>query len=125
MINNNLFILIRYKYLKFSPNKLNIFISKLSKKTYSEIYKILLVFPKKISNIILKLINSSNFIFNKHKIIILNSSVNKGPILKRSQPRAKGKSYLIQKKMSHITISISNIYNYITLKFLNLILLTF
>jgi len=48
----------------------------------------------------------NNHKMNKNSLIISEFYANKGPILKRMQPRAKGKSDEIQKKMSHLTVKL-------------------
>ncbi len=125
MITKKKFISITYNYIKFSPNKLNIFISQISQKTYKELNEILHLFPKKVSILSLQIINSNSCKIKKEKLIVIKIYINKGPILKRLQPRAKGHSFPIQKKMSHISIFICNIFNYILLKFIHFILLKF
>ena len=37
----------------------------------------------------------------------LEAYVNQGPILKRVRPRAQGRAFAIQKKMSHVTIKVA------------------
>ena len=45
----------------------------------------------------------------KENLIITEAYVNQGPILKRVRPRAQGRAFAIQKKMSHVTIKVSEI----------------
>ena len=95
-------------YIRIAPNKIYSLLLKIKKKSYFEALIILKHFSQKASLIIWKALYSAviNSGFPKNLIIITESFVNQGLILKRIQPRAKGKSFPIQKKMSHLTISI-------------------
>ena len=42
--------------------------------------------------------------FDKEKLYVAQCFANKGPTMKRIQPRAQGRAYRIEKRMSHITI---------------------
>jgi large subunit ribosomal protein L22 len=43
--------------------------------------------------------------------VITEAYVNQGPILRRMQPRARGKANKIEKKISHITIRVAQSEN--------------
>ena len=66
--------------------------------------------PRYASSIIEKLLKSAianaenNNSMNADKLFIEECYANKGPILKRIQPRAQGRAYQIKKRMSHITV---------------------
>lgn len=45
---------------------------------------------------------------NIDDLVITDSRVDGGPILKRIQPRARGMAFMIHKKFSHITITLSD-----------------
>jgi large subunit ribosomal protein L22 len=105
------------KYIRISPTKVDLIISKIRGKTYKEALQILKYLPQKAGSIVWQTLYSAisnatnNFDFEKEKLIISEAFVNQGPILKRMRPRAKGRAFSIQKKMSHITISVSEIEN--------------
>jgi len=71
---------------------------------------ILMYNPRYASSIIEKLLKSAianaenNNSMNADKLFIEECYANKGPILKRIQPRAQGRAYQIKKRMSHITV---------------------
>jgi len=71
---------------------------------------ILMYNPRYASSIIEKLLKSAianaenNNSMNADKLYIEECYANKGPILKRIQPRAQGRAYQIKKRMSHITV---------------------
>lgn len=101
------------KYLRISPSKVNIIISKIRGKTYKEALKILKYLPQKAGALVWQTLYSAvsnginNFDLEKDNLIISEAFVNNGPMLKRMRPRARGRGFAIQKKMSHITIEVS------------------
>lgn len=66
--------------------------------------------PRYASSIIKKLLESAianaenNNGMNAENLYIAECYANKGPTMKRVRPRAQGRAYRIEKKMSHITI---------------------
>ena len=66
--------------------------------------------PRYASSIIKKLLLSAianaenNNRMNPEKLYIEECYANKGPTMKRIRPRAQGRAYRIEKRMSHITI---------------------
>lgn len=111
------------KYNRIGPNKIKKLLNLIKGKTYIESLRILLLFKKKSALIIWKVLVSAmsnayqifdmkksedlikKIMLNKlHKFIIFEAFITRGSILKRTQPRAKGKSYKIEKIFSHITI---------------------
>jgi large subunit ribosomal protein L22 len=100
------------KYIRISPTKVDLIISKIRGKTYREALQILKYLPQKAGAIVWQTLYSAvsnatnNFDFEKENLIVAEAFVNQGPILKRMRPRAKGRAFAIQKKMSHITIRV-------------------
>lgn len=66
--------------------------------------------PRYASEVILKLLKSAianaenNNGLNADNLYIEECYANKGPTMKRIRPRAQGRAYRIEKRMSHITI---------------------
>ena len=66
--------------------------------------------PRYASSIIKKLLNSAianaenNNGMSRDDLYVAECYANKGPTMKRIQPRAQGRAYRIEKRMSHITI---------------------
>jgi large subunit ribosomal protein L22 len=66
--------------------------------------------PRYASSIIKKLLDSAianaenNNGMNAENLYIAECYANKGPTMKRVRPRAQGRAYRIEKRMSHITI---------------------
>jgi large subunit ribosomal protein L22 len=101
------------KYIRISPSKVNLIIKKIRGKSYKEALKILKFLPQKAGALVWQTLYSAvsnafhNFNLKKEKIIIIEAFVNQGPTLKRMRPRARGRAFAIQKKMSHITVKVS------------------
>jgi len=101
------------KYIRISPTKINVIIAQIRGKSYKEALQILKYLPQKAGAIVWQTLYSAvsnathNFDYSKEKLIITEAYVNQGPILRRMQPRARGKAYKIEKKISHITIRVS------------------
>ena len=66
--------------------------------------------PRYASSIIKKLLESAianaenNNVMNKDNLYIAACYADQGPTMKRVRPRAQGRAYRIEKRMSHITI---------------------
>ena len=103
------------KYIRISPTKVDVIISKIRGKTYKEALQILKYLPQKSGAIVWQTLYSAvsnatnNFDLEKENLVISEAFVNQGPILKRMRPRAQGRAYAIQKKMCHITIGVSEV----------------
>jgi large subunit ribosomal protein L22 len=103
------------KYIRISPTKVDVIISKIRGKTYKEALQILKYLPQKSGAIVWQTLYSAvsnatnNFDLEKEKLIIAEAYVNQGPILKRVRPRAQGRAFSIQKKMTHVTIKVTEL----------------
>jgi len=110
------------KYIRISPSKVDRIISKIRGKTYKEALKILKYLPQKSAIMTWQTLYSAvsnasnNFGIPKDDLLISTAFVNQGAILKRVQPRARGKAFRIEKKFSHITIKVSSIEALNTIK---------
>ncbi|MGN0243800.1 MAG: 50S ribosomal protein L22 [Lachnospiraceae bacterium] len=66
--------------------------------------------PRYASSVILKVLKSAianaenNNGMNPENLYVAECFANKGPTMKRVRPRAQGRAYRIEKRMSHITI---------------------
>ena len=101
------------KYIRISPSKVDVIISKIRGKSYKDALKVLKYLPQKSGAIVWQTLYSAisnainNFDLEKENLIIVEAFVNQGPILKRMRPRAQGRAFAIEKKMSHITIRVA------------------
>jgi len=100
----------KLRYLRIAPRKVRLVADLVRGKSVEEATHILNFTRKRAAKPILKLLNSAianashNFQLKKENLYISKIVVNEGPKLKRWRPRARGVTYEIQKKTSHITL---------------------
>jgi large subunit ribosomal protein L22 len=103
------------RYIRIAPSKINVIISKIRGKTYKQALQILKFLPQKAGALVWQTLYSAvsngtnNLELSKDSLIICEAYVNAGPILKRMRPRARGRAFAIQKKISHITIKVTEV----------------
>ena len=98
------------KYLRISPRKVVILCDLIRGKDVKTAAAYLMQTPKAASEPMLKLLKSAianaenNNGMSAENLYIAECYANKGPTMKRIRPRAQGRAYRIEKRMSHITI---------------------
>ncbi len=98
------------KYARISSRKVKIVADLIKGKNIDEALAIVKYTPKASSEIIEKLLKSAianaenNNGMSAENLYIEECYANKGPTMKRIRPRAQGRAYRIEKRMSHITI---------------------
>jgi len=100
------------RYIRISPTKIALILNKIRGKSYREALEILKYLPQKAGSAVWKTVysaasNATEVLgYEKNKLFIHEAYANLGPVLKRLQPRAKGKAFQIRKRVSHITIKV-------------------
>ena len=98
------------KYVRISPRKVSVVLNLIRGKDVKLAKAILEHTPKAACEPLLKLLKSAvanaenNHSMDTSALYVAECSVSQGPILKRIRPRAQGRAYRIEKRMSHITI---------------------
>ena len=98
------------KYARISPRKVKIVCDLIRGKDAGTAAAILMQTPKAASELMIKLLKSAvanaenNHNMDPEKLYVSETYANPGPIIKRYQPRARGRAYRINKRTSHITI---------------------
>ena len=98
------------KHVRISPYKVRIVLDIIRGKDYAQAVAILENTPKSASEYLKKLLASAianaenNNGMDKSKLYVAECYANKGPTMKRIKPRAQGRAYRIEKRLSHITI---------------------
>ena len=101
------------KYARISPRKVKIVLDLIRNKDSDVALAILKNTPKSASEYLIKLLNSAianaenNFSMDRSKLYVSECFVCPGPTMKRMMPRAKGSGDRILKRMSHVTIAVS------------------
>ena len=93
-----------------SPRKVRLVVDMVKGKNVPEALRTLSFLPKRGAAPIMKLIASAaanakaNFGIDIEKLFVKKIVVDKGTVLKRFMPRARGSAFSIKKKMSHIEV---------------------
>lgn len=100
----------KLSYARVSVSKACFVLDAIRGKSVDEAEAILMYNPRYASAVILKLLRSAvanaenNQGLSRENLYVAECYANRGPIMKRIQPRAQGRAYRIEKRMSHITI---------------------
>ncbi len=101
------------KYIRISPRKAQIVCELIKGKDTKYAEAILRNTPKAASEPLLKLLKSAcsnaenNNNMDPDNLVITECIATAGPILKRGQPRAHGRMFRINKRTSHITMTVA------------------
>ena len=101
------------KYVRISPRKAQIVCELIKGKDTKYAEAILRNTPKAASEPLLKLLKSAcanaenNNEMDPDNLVITECIATAGPILKRGQPRAHGRMFRINKRTSHITMTVA------------------
>ena len=93
-----------------SPRKVRLVAKSVRGKKLIEAVTILSFMPKRAAEPIMKLINSAaaNSGLPREELIVKNIEVNKGVVMKRSMPRARGSAFPINKRTSHVLVTLAS-----------------
>ena len=98
------------KFVRISNTKAKIVLDQIKGKGVGEAMGILAYSPRYAAEIIEKVLKSAianaenNLELDVEKLYVEDVVANQGPTLKRIRPRAQGRAYRIEKRMSHITV---------------------
>lgn len=101
------------RYVRISPRKVQIVCDLIRGKDTGTAMAILMQTPKAASEPLQKLLKSAvanaenNFGMNPDNLVVSEVFATPGPILKRIMPRAQGRAYRINKRTSHVTLSVA------------------
>ena len=100
------------RQVRISPRKVGIVLDLIRNKPVEIAFATLKNTPKSACEPLEKLLKSAvanaenNNQMNPENLYVAECFANKGPTMKRVKPRAQGRAYRIEKRMSHITIVI-------------------
>lgn len=100
----------KLSFARISVQKASFVLDEIRGKDVNTALAIVTYNPRYASELIAKLLKSAianaenNNGMNREKLYIEECYANRGPIMKRVRPRAQGRAYRIEKRMSHITI---------------------
>ncbi len=101
------------KYVRLSGNKVRRILTQIRGRKYEDALMILEFMPYRPCKTIKKILMSAasncanNYGYAKKDMLVSQAFANKGPTLKRFQPRAQGRAFQINKPTCHITLKIT------------------
>ena len=104
------------KYIRLSPYKVQRILTQIKGKKYTDAMMLLEFMHYRPCKTIKKILKSAaNNAINNHgqtkdQLLISEAFADKGPTLKRFQPRAQGRAFKIHKPTCHITLRLSTSY---------------
>jgi len=102
------------KTYRQSPRKVRLLADLVRGKKVEQAMNLLTVTDKKAADVVNKLIKSAadnaktNFNIEKDTLVIKEITVNQGATLKRRRPRARGSAFPINKRTSHISVTLES-----------------
>nr|YP_009237405.1 50S ribosomal protein L22 [Wildemania schizophylla]AKS28452.1 50S ribosomal protein L22 [Wildemania schizophylla] len=103
------------KYIRLSPHKVRRVLDQIRGRKYQEALIILEFMPYRVCSHIKQILESAaanaehNNGLNKNQLSVSKAFADKGPTLKRFQPRAQGRAFPIHKPTCHITLGVSEL----------------
>ena len=100
------------RYIRMSPRKVKVLADLIRQKPVGEAMTILMLSKRIAREPLMKLLKSAianaenNHSMDTSKLYVAEIFANPGPILKRVMPRAQGRAFRINKRTSHITITL-------------------
>ncbi|ADL68006.1 MULTISPECIES: 50S ribosomal protein L22 [Thermoanaerobacterium] len=101
------------KYVRISPQKAGLVMNMIRGKDVNEALAILKFTPNKAAGIVEKVLKSAianaenNFGLDRDNLYVAKAVADQGPIMKRMMPRAMGRSNLMRRRTSHITVVVN------------------
>jgi large subunit ribosomal protein L22 len=101
------------KYVRISPQKAGLVMNMIRGKNVNEALAILKFTPNKAAGIVEKVLKSAianaenNFGLDRDNLYVAKAVADQGPIMKRMMPRAMGRSNLMRRRTSHITVVVN------------------
>ena len=103
-----------YKYADVSARKVRLFATLVRGRSADEALEMLRFYPNKSARLLEQVIKSAQGnaedrgARNVEELVVVESRVDGGPMLKRIMPRARGTAYPIKKRYSHIRVTLSD-----------------
>ena len=102
------------RYVRVTPMKARRVLDLVRGKSVSEALAILKYAPQGASKPVAKVVASAaanaenNFGLDPRTLVISEAYANEGPTMRRFQPRAQGRAFMIRKRTSHITVVVES-----------------
>lgn len=102
------------RYVRVTPMKARRVIDLVRGKSVAEALAILKYAPQGAAKPVAKVVASAaanavnNFGLDSRSLVISEAYANEGPTMRRFQPRAQGRAFMIRKRTSHITVVVES-----------------
>lgn len=103
-----------HRWSDMAPRKVRPFAALIRGRAADEALELLRFYPNRSARLLEQVLKSAignaedRGVRDADELIVLESRVDGGPIMKRIQPRARGTAYPIKKRFSHIVITLSD-----------------
>ena len=100
------------RYVRVAPRKARLVVDLIRGKKIDDARAILKFSPRAAAEIVEKVLNSAvanaerNLHLKSEELVVGSTFVDEGPTLKRIRPRAMGRAFRINKRTSHITVTV-------------------
>ncbi len=104
----------KHRFVRMSARKIRPFASLIRGRVAAEAMELLRFYPNRGARFLEAVVRSAmgNAEYqgarDVDELLVVESRIDDGPIIKRIQPRARGTAYMILKRMSHITITLAD-----------------
>lgn len=101
------------RYVRVSPFKLQRVARAIRGRPVREAEALLAYMPSRTAQVVAKALKSAvanaenNLELDRHDLVVARAYVDKGPSVKRLQPRARGRADVITKRSSHVTVVVA------------------
>jgi len=102
------------KYVKMSPLKVRRVAQMIRGQRVIEAQAMLKFTPTRAARVLEKVLNSAvanaenNLELDRDELVVARAYVDKGPSMKRMQPRARGRADILTKRSSHVTVVVAD-----------------
>lgn len=102
-----------HKYARISPFKVRLIIDMIRGRNVQEALNILKFTPNRAAGMVSKVLSSalasaSEAEANVEELVVSEVRADQGPVMKRFQPKDRGRAHAILKRTSHIKVSVAN-----------------
>lgn len=105
----------KYRYADMGPRKIRAFATMIRGKSADEALQMLRFFPNKSARLLEQVVKSAlgnaedRGARDTEELVVVESRVDGGPIMKRFQPRARGSAFPIKRRYAHIHVTLSDL----------------
>jgi len=102
------------RYVRLSPKKVQRVVQVIRGRPVAEAEAVLRFLPSRAARVVAKVLRSAvanaenNLDLDRSALVVARAFVDRGPSVKRVQPRARGRADILTRRSSHITVVVSD-----------------